>query len=82
MYRSDELKQRTKQFAIRIIKLFRSLPRTEEARVIGKQMIRSATSVAASYRAVCRARSRSEFIAKMGVVVEESDETVLWLDAG
>lgn len=80
MYRSDELKQRTKQFAIRIIKLFRSLPRTEEARVIGKQMIRSGTSVAANYRAVCRARSRAEFIAKMGVVVEESDETVLWLE--
>ena len=54
MYRSEELKKRTKQFAIRIIKLFRSLPRTEEARVIGKQMLRSGTSVAANYRAVCR----------------------------
>ena len=80
MYRSEELKKRTKQFAIRIIKLFRSLPRTEEARVIGKQMLRSGTSVAANYRAVCRARSRAEFIAKVGVVVEESDETVLWLE--
>ena len=80
MYRSEELKKRTKQFAIRIIKLFRALPRTEEARVIGKQMLRSGTSVAANYRAVCRARSKAEFIAKMGVVVEESDETVLWLE--
>ena len=80
MYRSEEFKKRTKQFAIRIIKLFRALPRTEEARVIGKQMLRSGTSVAANYRAVCRARSKAEFIAKMGVVVEESDETVLWLE--
>jgi four helix bundle protein len=80
MYRSEELKKRTKQFAIRIIKLFRSLPRTEEARVIGKQMLRSGTSVAANYRAVCRARSKAEFVAKVGVVVEESDETVLWLE--
>ena len=80
MYRSEELKKRTKQFAIRIIKLFRALPRTEEARVIGKQMLRSGTSVAANYRAVCRARSKAEFIAKMGVVVEKSDETVLWLE--
>jgi len=80
MYQSEELKKRTKQFAIRIIKLFRTLPRTEEARVIGKQMLRSGTSVAANYRAVCRARSKAEFIAKVGVVVEESDETVLWLE--
>ena len=80
MYKSQELKNRTKQFAIRIVKLFRSLPRTEEARVIGKQMLRSGTSVAANYRAVCRARSKAEFVAKIGVVVEEADETVLWLE--
>lgn len=80
MYKSQELKNRTKQFAIRVVKLFRSLPRTEEARVIGKQMLRSGTSVAANYRAVCRARSKAEFIAKIGVVVEEADETVLWLE--
>src|SRR5258707_8823033 len=80
MYKSQELKNRTKQFAIRIVKLFRSLPRTEEARIIGKQMLRSGTSVAANYRAVCRARSKAEFIAKIGVVVEEADETVLWLE--
>ncbi len=62
------LQARTKQFAIRIVKLFRSLPKTEEARVIGKQVLRSGTSVAANYRAVCRARSKAEFIAKVGVV--------------
>ncbi len=80
MYPAEELKNRSKQFAIRIVKLFRSLPRTEEARIIGKQMLRSGTSVAANYRAVCRARSKPEFIAKIGVVVEEADETVLWLE--
>jgi four helix bundle protein len=80
MFKSQELKNRTKQFAIRIVKLFRLLPRTEEARVIGRQLLRSGTSVAANYRAVCRARSRAEFIAKIGVVVEEADETVLWLE--
>ncbi len=76
----EELKQRTKQFALRIIRLYRSLPKSTEAQVIGKQALRSGTSVAANYRAVCRARSRPEFIAKMGVVVEEADETVFWLE--
>jgi len=80
MYQADELKKRTKQFAIRIVKLFRSLPRSEEARIIGRQMLRSGTSVAENYRAVCRARSKAEFIAKIGIVVEEADETVLWLE--
>jgi four helix bundle protein len=60
--------------------LFRSLPKTEEARVIGRQVLRSGTSVAANYRAVCRSRSKAEFIAKVGVVVEEADETVFWLE--
>jgi four helix bundle protein len=80
MYKSQELKNRTKQFAIRIVKLFRSLPKTEEGTILGRQMLRSGTSVAANYRAVCRSRSKAEFIAKIGVVVEESDETVLWLE--
>ena len=80
MFPAEELRKRTKQFAIRIVKLFRSLPRTEEARVIGRQVLRSGTSVAANYRAVCRARSKPEFIAKVGIVVEEADETVLWLE--
>lgn len=77
---AQQLKNRTKQFAIRIVKLFRSLPRSEDARIMGKQALRSGTSVAANYRAVCRARSKAEFIAKIGVVVEEADETVFWLE--
>ena len=77
---AEQLKERTKDFAIRIVRLFRSLPKTEEARVIGKQLLRSGTSVAANYRAVCRARSKAEFIAKIGIVVEEIDETVFWLE--
>ena len=80
MYQADELKRRTKKFAVRVITLFRSLPRIEEARIIGKQVLRSGTSVAANYRAVCRARSRAEFIAKVGIVVEEADETVFWFE--
>ena len=80
MNQTEELKKRCKQFAIRIVMLFRSLPRTDEARIIGKQVLRSGTSVAANYRAVCRARSKAEFIAKIGVVVEEADETVFWLE--
>ena len=80
MFQADELKKRTKKFAIRVITMFRSLPRTEEARIIGRQVLRSGTSVAANYRAVCRARSRAEFIAKVGIVVEEADETVFWLE--
>jgi len=56
----EELRERTKQFAIRIVKLFRALPKTEEARVLGKQVLRSGTSVAANYRAVCRSRSRED----------------------
>ncbi len=78
--RPEELRERTKRFAIAVVRLFRSLPRTDEARVIGRQLLRSATSVAANYRAVCRARSKAEFIAKVGVVVEEADETVFWLE--
>ena len=80
MYQSEELKLRSKKFALRVISMFQSLPTNEEARTIGKQVLRSGTSVAANYRAVCRARSKAEFIAKMGTVVEEADETVLWLE--
>jgi four helix bundle protein len=76
----EELRERTKQFALRVVKLFRSLPRTDDARILGRQLLRSGTSIGANYRATCRARSRAEFIAKMGVVVEEADETVFWLE--
>jgi hypothetical protein len=72
------LKDRSKRFALDIIRPFRSLPRAEDVRIIGRQLLRAGTSVAADYRAVCRARSRAEFIAKMGTVVEEADETVFW----
>src|SRR5438067_10036277 len=76
----EELRARTKKFALRIIRLFRSLPRATEAQILGRQVLRSGTSVAANYRAVCRARSRPEFISKIGTVVEEADETVFWLE--
>jgi four helix bundle protein len=78
--KAKELQHRTKQFALRIVRMFRALPRTEEARIIGRQVLRSGTSIGANYRAVCRARSKAEFTAKMGVVVEEADETVFWLE--
>jgi four helix bundle protein len=65
---------------MRIVRLFRSLPRASEAEVIGKKLLRRGTSVAANYRAVCRARSKREFISRVGVVLEEADETVFWLE--
>jgi len=78
--RTADLKARTKQFALRVMKLVDSLPRTIQGRVAANQIIRSATSVAANYRAACRARSRAEFIAKIGVVEEEADETAFRLE--
>jgi four helix bundle protein len=77
---SEQLRDRTKAFALRIVRLFQSLPRATEAQVIGKQLLRSGTSVAANYRAACRARSKAEFIAKIGIVLEEVDESVLWIE--
>jgi four helix bundle protein len=78
--RQEQLRDRTKRFALRIIRLFRHLPRTTEAQVLGKQLLRAGTSVGANYRAVGRARSKAEFISKMGIVVEEADETVFWIE--
>lgn len=77
---ADELKLRTKKFALRIVKVFQALPRSEDARTLGKQLLRSGTSIAANYRAVCRSRSKAEFVARLGIVVEEIDETVFWLE--
>jgi four helix bundle protein len=77
---SHDLKLRTKQFALRILRLYRALPAKEEARILGRQVLRSGTSVGANYRAACRARSRAEFIAKLGIALEEADETVFWLE--
>jgi four helix bundle protein len=75
----DDLKKRTKLFALRILKLVAALPKTIAGRTIGGQLARSGTSVAANYRASCRARSKAEFISRLGVVEEEADESALWL---
>ena len=75
-----ELLQRTKQFALRIFKLVGALPQTIQGRAVAAQLIRSGTSVAANYRAACRARSKAEFVAKLGIVEEEADETAFWLE--
>jgi four helix bundle protein len=76
----EQLRDRTKAFALRVIRLYRSLPYKTDTQVIGKQLLRCGTSVAANYRAVCRARSKAEFVARMGIVVEEADEAILWLE--
>ena len=74
-----ELQSRTKRFALRVLKLVDALPHSTAGRAISNQLVRSATSVGANYRAACRSRSRAEFAAKLGVVAEEADETVYWL---
>jgi four helix bundle protein len=71
----EELKARTKQFALRVLKLVGALPKTIEGRAIANQLVRCGTSVAANYRAACRSRSKTEFVAKMGVVLEEAETT-------
>ena len=75
-----EMKQRTKKYALRIIRLVESLPRTRTADVLGKQLLRAGTSVGANYRAACRARPKADFIAKMGLVEEEADESLYWME--
>ena len=75
-----EMKQRTKDFAKEIIELCRNLPNNREGRLIGDQIFRSGTSVAANYRSACRARSKAEFISRLSVVEEEADETLFWLE--
>ncbi len=77
---SDELKRRTKQFALRVIRLVESLPKGRTADVIGHQLLRSGTSVGANYRAACRAKSNADFISKMGIVEEEADESIYWME--
>ena len=78
--KQEELRNRTKRFALRVIRLFQHLPRTTEAQLLGKQLLRSGTSIGANYRAAGRARSKAEFISKIGIVVEEADETVFWVE--
>lgn len=77
---SEELKKRTKYFALSVMKLVDSLPRGKSVDVVGKQLLRSATSVGANYRAACRARSRADFVSKITIVEEEADESVYWLE--
>ncbi|HUU83329.1 MAG TPA: four helix bundle protein [Phycisphaerae bacterium] len=76
----EELKNRTKAFALRVIRLADALPKSRVADVIGRQLLRSGTSVGANYRAACRARSRADFVAKMKIVEEECDETLYWIE--
>jgi four helix bundle protein len=75
---ADDLKKRTKQFALRVLKLVAALPNTVAGRAIGGQLVRSGTS--SNYRAACRGRSRAEFVAKLGVVEEEADESAYWME--
>ena len=75
-----KMQARTMDFAVEVVKLFVKLPKTDEARVLGKQLLRVGTSVGANYRAVCRSKSDADFISKMGTVVEEADESGFWLD--
>jgi four helix bundle protein len=76
----EALKQRTKQYALRIIRLINVLPKTVVGYAVSRQLIRSGTSVGANYRAVCRSRSKAEFISKLGTVIEEADESAFWLE--
>jgi len=76
----QELKQRTKRFALRVIKLVDALPKTTVGRAIGNQLMRAGTSVGANYRAACRSRSKAEFVARVGVVEEEADESAYWME--
>jgi four helix bundle protein len=78
--RTEQLRARTKEFALWIIHLFRALPEAKEAQIIGNQLLRCGTAIGASYRSACHARSRADFISKTGVVTEEADESVFWLE--
>jgi four helix bundle protein len=80
MRRGDDLRKRTKDFALRIIRMVEALPKGKTADVIGMQLLRSGTSVGANYRASCRAKSPADFISKMGTVEEETDESIFWME--
>jgi len=77
---AELMKERTKRFALHVIRLCRTLPKSSESTIISRQLMRSATSVGANYRAVCRARSTPDFVSKLGVVLEEADESLFWID--
>ena len=76
----EEMKTRTKQFALRVIRLVESLPNRKVANVIGNQLLRSGTSVGANYRASCRAKSTADFVHKLSIVEEEADELIYWME--
>ena len=76
----EELKKRTKQFGLRCIVVVEALPNTRTGDVIGRQLLRSATSVGANYRSACRGRSKPDFISKVGIAIEETDEALYWLE--
>ncbi|HEY2102865.1 MAG TPA: four helix bundle protein [Chthoniobacterales bacterium] len=78
--RNAELKQRTFEFGLRVVRLVQSLPKTASTTVLGRQLLRCGTSVGANYRAATRGRSRADFIAKLGIAEEECDETIYWID--
>jgi four helix bundle protein len=77
---AQELKNRTKQFGLRVIRLVEALPNTRTSNMIGNQLLRSGTSVGANYRAACRGRSRPDFISKVGIAIEEADESIYWME--
>ena len=77
---ADDLKRRTKQFALRVLKLVAPLPNTVAGRAIGGQLVRAGSSVGANYRAACRGRSKAEFVAKLGIAEEEADESAYWME--
>jgi four helix bundle protein len=77
---TEELKRRTKTFGLKVIKLVEALPNTRTGRVIGNQLLRCATSVGANYRSAVRARSSADFISKIGIVIEEADESLYWME--
>jgi four helix bundle protein len=77
---AEQFRSRTKKFVVDNIRFFRTLPKTEEAKIIGKQLLRSSSSVGANYRAACRSRSQAEFHSKLSIVVEETDESMFWME--
>src|SRR5205085_12651742 len=77
---THELKNRTFDFGIRVVSAVEALPKTETARIVGRQLLRAGTSVGANYRAAARARSRADFVAKLGIVEEECDESSFWME--
>lgn len=76
----EVLRERTKEFALRVVTMFRALPNSAESGILGRQVLRSGTSIGANCRAACRARSKAEFVSRIAVAVEEADETIFWLE--